>query len=222
MRRCFTVLCVFSFTVHSLPRRGFLGFAEFVIIVFSIFRLLLECGQLIDMKKLIQLLRCSDKRNNTWIIKPEYFYSLSNYLEIPMYLLSIAFVTTTNSCFCPSPLQWQAGAVAVFFAWIALILFLNKWPDLGIYIGIIWKITIRFLSVSVIATLLLLSFTFTFYMAFYEPDLPVSCIILYNIMFINGIWNVNYLQVPHKYTLGKKYHNVKFLPLRIHLLKLHW
>ena len=57
---------------------------------------------------------------------------------------------------------------------LCLDLFLNKWPALGIYIGIIRKITIRFLSVSVIAILLLISFTFTFYMAFYEPDLPVS------------------------------------------------
>ena len=126
------------------------------------------------MKKLIQRLGCCNEGDNGQVIKLEYFRSLSNYLEIPMYLLSIAFVATTNSCFCPSPLQWQAGTVAVFFAWINFILFLNKWPDLGIYIGIVWKITIRFLSVSVIATLLLLSFTFAFFMAFYEPDLPVS------------------------------------------------
>ena len=126
------------------------------------------------MKKLRQILCCSRKRVDGRVIKLEYFRYLSNYLEIPMYVLSIAFVTTTNSCFCPSRIQWQAGTVAMFFAWIDFILFLNKWPDLGIYIGIIWKITIRFLSVSLIAILLLLSFTFTFYMAFYEPDLPVS------------------------------------------------
>ena len=161
-------------TEHSISRRGFLGFAAVVTIALSIFRLLLECGQLINMKKLIHLLGCSNEKDDGQLIKLEYFCSLSNYLEIPMYLLSIAFMATTNSCFCPSPLQWQAGTVAVFFAWIDFILFLNKWPALGIYIGIIRKITIRFLSVSVIAILLLISFTFTFYMAFYEPDLPVS------------------------------------------------
>lgn len=163
-----------KFVEHSSSQRGFLGFAAFVTIFLSVFRLLLEFGQLINTRRLIQLLCCSKEKDDTWVIKPEYFHSPSNYLEIPMYILSIAFVGTTNSCFCPSRIQWQAGTVAMFFGWVDFILFLNKWPDLGIYIGIIWKITIRFLSVSLIAILLLLAFTFTFYMAFYEPDLPVS------------------------------------------------
>ena len=165
---------LFSFIVRSASQRGFLSFAAFVTIFLSIFRLLLECGQLINARRLIQLLCCSNEKDDAWVINPEYFRSPSNYLEIPMYILSIVFVANTNSCFCPSPIQCQAGTVAMFFAWIDFVLFLNKWPDLGIYISIIRKIAIRFLSISVVAILLLLAFTFTFYMAFYEPNLPVS------------------------------------------------
>lgn len=35
---------------------------------------------------------------------------------------------------CFKPWQWQCGAVAVFLAWINLILFLRKFPQFGIYI----------------------------------------------------------------------------------------
>lgn len=92
-----------------------------------------------------------------------------------MYILSLVFVTVVHrECLCPSREQWQAGTVAVFLAWIAFLLFLNKWPALGIYIGMFWKIILRFLMVTIIFSLLLIAFSFAFYMAFYEPALPVS------------------------------------------------
>lgn len=94
-----------------------------------------------------------------------------------MYILAIAFVSVfRNRCFCPTQGQWQAGIIAVFFAWIDLLLFLNKWPTLGIYVAMLWHITFRFLSVLIIAILLLVAFTLAFYMAFFEPQIHVrSC-----------------------------------------------
>jgi len=105
----------------------------------------------------------------------EYFLVPSNYIEIPLFILSIVFVSVfRHECLCPSRGQWQAGFIAVFLAWIDLVLYLDKLPLFGIYIQMLLKIIKNFVKVSVMAVLLLFAFGFAFYMAFYEPDLPVS------------------------------------------------
>ncbi len=110
------------------------------------------------------------------LIDWKYFKRESNYLEVTMYVLSLVFAGVLHrECFCPSRGQWQAGIIAVFFAWIDLILFLNKSPTFGVYIEMFRKIIVKFLAVSIIAVLLVIAFGLAFYMAFYEPDLPVSC-----------------------------------------------
>ena len=110
-----------------------------------------------------------------WFIKLNYFTSPTNLMEIPLYTLSLIFVSVIHrECLCPSRVQWQLGTIAVFLAWIDLLLFMNKWPNLGIYIGMLWKIIKNFLKVSIIVLFLIISFGLAFYMAFYEPDLPVS------------------------------------------------
>lgn len=110
-----------------------------------------------------------------WRIKGAYFKDWSNYMEIPMYILSIAFVSVfQDDCLCPSRDQWRAGIVAVFFAWIILILFFNKWPTLGVYIEMFKTILLQFLGVAIVGFLLIVAFGLAFYMTFYEPELPVS------------------------------------------------
>jgi transient receptor potential cation channel subfamily A protein 1 len=104
----------------------------------------------------------------------EYWLDWSNYLEIMLYSFSVAFVVVFDDCFCPTDTQWQIGTVAVFFAWIDLLLFLYKLPKIGIYVGMMLQITRRFLNVVVIAILLSLAFGLAFYMAFYEPSIPAS------------------------------------------------
>ena len=169
----------------SQHRRRFLILAAVITSFFSILRIMLEVCELFNLHKILQkilqtLCKCTDceiteERNKSSCIKWIFFTLPSNYVEVPMYFLSIAFVAVIHrECLCPSPLQWQAGTVAVLLAWVDLILFLNKWPALGIYIGMLRKITLRFLKVSIIAFLLLFTFGLGFYMVFYEPDLPVG------------------------------------------------
>ena len=151
---------------------------------FAGLRLLLEICQLTILPKLLyNFFKCTCLAQIKWsdLINWKYFTLLSNYLEIPMYILSLVFVNVLHrDCLCPSRLQWQAGTIAVFLSWIIFLLFLNKWPSLGVYIGMFLKIIWRFLLVSVIFILLLISFAFAFYMAFYEPNLPVRELIDWN------------------------------------------
>ena len=81
---------------------------------------------------------------------------------------------SSNNCFCIHRWQWQVGTVAVFLSWISFIIYISDLPSIGLNLQILWTIIYRFLTVALIAILLLLAFGFAFYMAFYEPQLPVS------------------------------------------------
>ena len=161
----------------SSGRRTFLIIAAVITIICSLVRLFLELVELSHLKGLRKRVRQERWRIIKTIIDREYFKSPSNLIEIPLFILAIVFVSVfQHECLCPSRGQWQAGFIAVFLAWIDLVLYLDKLPLFGIYIQMLWKIVINFLKVSVMAVLLLFAFGFAFYMAFYEPDLPVSCL----------------------------------------------
>ena len=145
--------------------------------MFVFLRFIFEFFQLINqgyLKECFTRRKISLKELINW----NYFFLYSNYIEVPMYILSAVFLTVLHrDCLCPSHGQWQAGTVSLLLAWITLLLFLNKWPSLGIYIGMLWQIVLRFLMVAIIIVLLLIAFMFAFYMAFYEPSLPVSILL---------------------------------------------
>ena len=166
----------------SSRRRIFLLLAALFTIFLSVLRILLEIFQLFQISNIMTVLKkrpgyekIKEKGKGIGIIKWKYLRSPTNYLEIPLYIFSVIFVNVIHrECLCPSRGQWQIGTIAVFLAWVNLLLFMNKWPDLGIYISMLWRIILNFLKVSIIALFLIIAFGFAFYMAFYEPDLPVS------------------------------------------------
>ena len=153
----------------SLGRRRFLNGAAVIVIICSLVRLLVKLLEVIELVRVItgpeQICKFID-----WAY-------LTTYMEIPLYVLSIAFVSVfQHECLCPSRGQWQAGIFAVFFAWIDLIFYLNKWPLVGIYIQMLLRILQNFVKVLIMAGLLLFAFDLAFYMAFFEPGLSVSCL----------------------------------------------
>ena len=94
-----------------------------------------------------------------------------------MYILSIPFVNINHECSCLSHLQWQAGIIAVFLAWLDLLTYIELWPSLGIYVGMLKTIAKRFLSAAILGIVLLLAFSFAFFMAFHDPKFQVSVVI---------------------------------------------
>ena len=181
--------CLVLHTDISTPRRNFLYFASVITILLAIARLIIELVQLVQPreKKDPLIPQLPYKIHINW----DYFLDWTNYLEIVLYVFSIAFVAVFSECACPTNGQWQIGTVAVFFAWIDLLLFLYKLPKIGIYVGMMLQIVRRFLSVVLMAFLLSLAFGFAFYMAFYEPTIPVSInqsagmhmLLMYNIQY---------------------------------------
>jgi hypothetical protein len=88
-----------------------------------------------------------------------------------------------------------------------LILYLNKWPLLGVYIEMLWKIARRFFTVLLIAILLLLAFALAFYMTFYDPhhsDSPFRNIIVTFVTMISFAINGPDVSVVKLYNLCEK------------------
>ena len=98
-------------------------------------------------------------------------------LEVPLLILTLMFVSVFHEdCLCPARWQWRVGIVAVFLAWVRLFFVLHQFPTIGVYAGMMLTIVVEFLKVFIMATLLVVSFGITFYMAFFEPDIPVRSI----------------------------------------------
>ena len=76
----------------------------------------------------------------------------------------------SSECYCTRPWQWQAGVIAVFLSWIALILSIRKLPIVGIYVVMFIKIFNNFIKVVLLALLLIFAFAVPFYMMFYDPQ----------------------------------------------------
>ena len=124
--------------------------------IFAVVRLIVEFIQLLQLK---------------W----EYFLDWVNYIEVPLFVFSIIFCAVFGTtCFCPYNFQWQFGIIAVLLGWLNLIFFLRNLPKSGIYIGMLLHISRTFLKTGILAFLLILAFSFAFYMAFFDPTLLVS------------------------------------------------
>ena len=109
----------------------------------------------------------------------KYLMDWTNWLELVLYFSTVLFVFVFGApCLCPRNWQWQFGILAVFLAWINLVLFIQKFPLIGIYIVMFLKIVYTFLWTVVLSLLLLTAFGLAFYMAFYEPVYKVSMLVL--------------------------------------------
>lgn len=125
------------------------------VILSAAFRLLLEIPQV-------------------FVLKYRYLLEISNWMEVVLFVLSIMFAWVFGSpCLCPRGWQWQIGTIAVFLAWIDLMLFFDKFPWIGIYVLMFVKVVSTFIKALFVSSLLVIAFALTLYMLFYEPSIRV-------------------------------------------------
>lgn len=125
----------------------------------------------------VQLLR---ELVQLWRRRTLYFYDLENFVELSLFVLTIIFCAGHNSddCLCTNAAMWQIGAVALFLAWMDLLMFLKRLPFTGIPINILLNIVYTFLTLAIVPVLLILSFSFPFYMLLVRPVSSILCFIL--------------------------------------------
>lgn len=133
----------------------FLFIAAVIIVALGLTRLIMEMIQFI-LRRLNYI--------KDWI----------NWMENLIFAFSIVFVWVFHTdCYCQYSWQWQIGVMAVFLAWINMIIFISKLPLTGIYVVMFLDIFYTFMRMVLLSLLLVLSFSFAFYMLFYKPDLQV-------------------------------------------------
>ena len=138
--------------------------------ILAVTRLLLEIIQFISVYE-----KTDGKEKKRWVeFNWNYFTDWTNWVEVPLFLLTPIFVVVTKKCVCPEKWQWQLGTLVVFLAWINLLTFLYKLPAFGLYLLMMEQIVKKFVRVMIIAFLFSLAFGFAFYMTFYEPSILVS------------------------------------------------
>ena len=105
------------------------------------------------------------------------------FVRAGVFFLTIIFVFGFwNDCWCAPPWQWQIGALAVFLAYISIILLLKGMPIVGVPINMLLNIVITFLKLIYLPVLLILAFAIPFYMLFVRDSTAVlvSSIIIYH------------------------------------------
>ena len=97
-----------------------------------------------------------------------YLTDLENYLEILLIFSTVTFAIAGQAgrCFCVKSYAWQFGALAVFLAWIDLVIFLKKLPLTAIPINMLHDIVLTFLKLIYLPLILIISFAIPFYMLF--------------------------------------------------------
>lgn len=98
-----------------------------ILIMFSAVKLFAEFVQFLHGLKE----PCNNPKS--WWLYFYYFSDLSNWLELPLYILTIVFVSSlfNSECTCILNWQWSTGIASLFLAWASLILFLRKLELLG-------------------------------------------------------------------------------------------
>ena len=106
----------------------------------------------------------------TWLITQEghqYAAIAEAIFKTVTFTLTIIFVSGFwNDCWCTLPWQWQIGALAVFMAYINILLLLKGIPILGVPVNMLLHIIITFVKLIYLPVLLIFSFAFPFYMLF--------------------------------------------------------
>ncbi|XP_077019326.1 transient receptor potential cation channel subfamily A member 1 [Tamandua tetradactyla] len=101
--------------------------------------------------------------------KGNYFGDLNNAAEWIIYTTSIIFVLPLFVGI-PAYVQWQCGAIAVFFSWMNFLLYLQRFEHCGIFIVMLEVIMRTLLRSTVVFIFLLLAFGLSFYVLLSVQD----------------------------------------------------
>ncbi|XP_076445095.1 uncharacterized protein LOC143283004 [Babylonia areolata] len=93
---------------------------------------------------------------------------LVNLIEWTIYVTALLLVISFNECMRDTGYkydwQWSVGAVSVFLAWINLVLFIQRFPQLGIYVVMFTEVLYTFIKFFVVVFIFIVAFALAFFM----------------------------------------------------------
>ncbi|KAL8579599.1 hypothetical protein ACOMHN_025552 [Nucella lapillus] len=100
-----------------------------------------------------------------------------NLIEWITYVTALLLVISFNDCQRETGYryewQWSLGAVSIFLTWINLVLFIQKFPQLGIYVVMFTDVFYTFAQFFVVFFLFVIAFALSFY-AVLQQQVPFS------------------------------------------------
>ncbi|XP_053389084.1 transient receptor potential cation channel subfamily A member 1 homolog, partial [Mercenaria mercenaria] len=136
-------------TQEGIPQ--FAAFAKYCVIILAAIELLIEILQMILM--------CLSNVTS-------YLKEMENYSEWIACIFSILFVVNTSGCtdtgYRPQ-WQWTCGTISVFLAWINLVLLIQKFDFMGIYVLMLCEISKVFMKFFLVFSLLIVAFAVAFH-----------------------------------------------------------
>ena len=100
--------------------------------------------------------------------KVRYLKEVENYVQVVMFLSVIIFVFPVgqNGCWCLPGWKWQIGALAVFLAWVNLLLIIRNlpWCKIGERSTMLFNVYLNFIKLIYLPILLVVTFAIPMYM----------------------------------------------------------
>ncbi|GFS41325.1 transient receptor potential cation channel subfamily A member 1 homolog [Trichonephila inaurata madagascariensis] len=122
------------------------------------------------------------------------YLNLENALEWSCYLSALIFVADLTECSSESGIrevwQWELGSLSIFSAWMVLLMFISKFPFLGIYVIMFFQILSTFVNFSFVFFLFVVAFALGFYAVLQNQnpfENPGEAIIKTGVMMIGEI-----------------------------------
>ncbi|XP_067049297.1 transient receptor potential cation channel subfamily A member 1 homolog [Acropora muricata] len=154
---CIFLLFLTGYTIYSTHRKGVLDKSSFpyvfwiaigriVILALASWHIALELFQLFYQFK--------------------QYFSWENLLEWAVYILAIIFVADEFDVSLANKVtsdKRTVGALSIFFSWMSLVLFIRKFPKLGIYVVMFTSILYTFMKFFIIYVLFIIAFGLAFY-----------------------------------------------------------
>ncbi|XP_054708114.1 transient receptor potential cation channel subfamily A member 1 homolog [Uloborus diversus] len=95
------------------------------------------------------------------------YLNLENFLEWCCYLSALVFVSDFDKCSAQTGIrqvwQWELGSLSIFSAWMVLLMFISKFPFLGIYVLMFIQILSTFVNFSFVFFLFVVAFALAFF-----------------------------------------------------------
>ena len=111
-----------------------------------------------------------------------YLLEKENYVQVLMYISVIifAFPFGQNSCWCLPAWKWQIGALALFLAWLNLLLLIRyiPWLNVGQHSTMLFNVYLNFLKLIYLPILILVAFAIPLYMLLVDST-PTEVCVLY-------------------------------------------
>lgn len=102
------------------------------------------------------------------------YMSIENLLEWMCYISAILLVIDFSDCAATTGIrevwQWELGAFSIFLAWLDLVMFIRKFPFLGIYVVMFTDVFTTFVKVFAVFFLLIIGFGLSFSTLFYNQE----------------------------------------------------